>query len=262
MRRILVLLIAVIVCAEVAQAGDVKVEAVTTASPGGEGTTNFAPDVPELFAMFKTKGAQSGDKLRGVWIAEDVGSAAPANSKIDEKTLTMDGDTDDGDLSLSKPTKGWPVGKYRFEIYVNDKLVTTTRFTIEGNKEEESAESTNLADSAEVADSAESTKSADSADSGDSADSADSEEGEYSFTVHNTTNDRITKLLASEDGQNYGTFDVGSAGISPGQTVTLNWDKSTNDSHCKWFIKAVFDDGSETPAKKFDFCEEDLELDF
>lgn len=239
-----------IVCAEVAQAGDVKVEAVTTASPGGEETTNFAPDAPELFAVFKTKGAQSGDKLRGVWIAEDVGSAAPANSKIDEKTLTMDGDTDDGDLSLSKPTKGWSVGKYRLEIYVNDKLVTTTRFTIEGNKEEESAESTKSADSAEAA------------DSGDSADSADSEEGEYSFTVHNTTNDRITKLLASEDGQNYGTFDVGGAGISPGQTVTLNWDKSTNDSHCKWFIKAVFDDGSETPAKKFDFCEEDLELDF
>ena len=247
MRRILVLLIAMIVCAEVAQAGDVKVEAVTTASPGGEGTTNFAPDVPELFAMFKTKGAQSGDKLRGVWIAEDVGSAAPADSKIDEKTVTMDGDTDDGDLSLSKPTTGWPVGKYRLEIYVNDKLVTTTRFTIEGNKEEESVEST---------------KSADSADSGDPADSADSEEGQYSFTVHNTTNDRITKLLASEYGQNYGTFDVGSAGISPGQTVTLNWDKSTDDSHCKWFVKAVFDDGAETPAKKFDFCEEDLELDF
>jgi hypothetical protein len=30
----------------------------------------------------------------------------------------------------------------------------------------------------------------------------------------------------------------------------------------QWFIKAVFDDGSETPAKKFDFCEEGLELDF
>jgi hypothetical protein len=246
MRRILVLLIAMIVCADVAQAGDVEVEAVTTATPGGEETTNLAPDAPKLFAMFKTKGAQNGDKLRRVWIAEDVGSAAPANSKIDEKTLTMDGDTDDGDLSLSKPTKGWPVGKYRLEIYVNDKLVTTTRFTIEGNKEEESAEST---------------KSADSGDSG-SADSADSEEDEYSFTVHNTTNDRITKLLASEDGQNYASFDVGKAGISPGQTVTLNWDKSTNDSRCNWFIKAVFDDGSETPAKKFDFCEEELELDF
>jgi hypothetical protein len=244
MRRILVLLIAMIVCAEVAQAGDVEVEAVTTASPGGEETTNFAPDVPKLFAMFKTKGAQNGDKLRGVWIAEDVGSAAVANSKIDDTELTMDGDSDDGDFSLSQPTKGWGVGKYRLEIYVNDKLVTTTRFMIEGNKEEESADS------------------ADSEDPADSADSADSEEQDYSFTVHNTTNDRITKLLASEDDQNYGTFDVGSTGISPGQTVTLNWDKSTNDSHCKWFIKAVFDDGSETPAKKFDFCEEDLELDF
>jgi hypothetical protein len=30
----------------------------------------------------------------------------------------------------------------------------------------------------------------------------------------------------------------------------------------QWFIKAVFDDKSETPAKKFNFCEEDLELDF
>jgi hypothetical protein len=238
MKRILVLLIAMIVCAEAVRAGDIKVEAVMTASPGGEETTSFAPDTSKVFALFKTKGAQQGDKIRGMWIAEDVGGAAPANSKIDEKALTMDGDTDDGDFSLSKPTKGWPLGKYRFEIYVNDKLVTTARFTIESNKEEESAESTK------------------------SADSADSAEGEYSFTVHNTTNDKITKLLASQDGEKYGTFDVGRAGIGPGQTVSLNWDKSTNNSNCEWFIKAVFDDGSETPAKKFNFCEEDLELDF
>jgi hypothetical protein len=120
MKRILVLLIAMIVCAEAVRAGDVKVEAVMTASPGGEETTSFAPDTSKVFALFKTKGAQQGDKIRGVWIAEDVGGAAPANSKIDEKALTMDGDTDDGDFSLSKPTKGWPAGKYRLEIYLND----------------------------------------------------------------------------------------------------------------------------------------------
>lgn len=232
MKRILVLLIAMIVCAEAVRAGDVKVEAVMTASPGGEETTSFAPDTSKVFALFKTEGAQQGDKIRGVWIAEDVGDGAPANSKIDEKALTMDGDTDDGDFSLSKPTKGWPLGKYRLEIYANDKLVTTTKFTIGSSKEEESAES------------------------------EESSEGGYAFTVHNTTKDRITKLLASEDGEKYGTFDVGRAGIEPGQTVTLNWDKSTNNSNCEWFIKAVFDDGSETPAKKFNFCEEDLELDF
>jgi hypothetical protein len=87
-------------------------------------------------------------------------------------------------------------------------------------------------------------------------------EDEYTFKVHNTTKDTIKKLLASEDGKNYGSFDVGRAGIGPGETMTLKWDKSTNKSSCNWYIKAVFDDGSETEAKKFDFCEEDLELEF
>ena len=86
-------------------------------------------------------------------------------------------------------------------------------------------------------------------------------EDEYTFKVHNTTKDTITKLLASEDGEKYGTFDVGK-GIGPGKTMTLKWDKSTNKSDCDWLIKAVFEDGSETPPKKFDFCEEDLELEF
>ena len=85
---------------------------------------------------------------------------------------------------------------------------------------------------------------------------------DYMFKVHNTTKDTISKLLASEDGKDYGSFDVGKEGIAPGQTISLKWDKKTNESGCKWFIKAVFEDGSETPAKKFDFCEEDLELEF
>ena len=44
--------------------------------------------------------------------------------------------------------------------------------------------------------------------------------------------------------------------------MTLVWDEKTETSGCEWFIKAVFSDGSEAPAKKFDFCEDDLELEF
>jgi hypothetical protein len=88
------------------------------------------------------------------------------------------------------------------------------------------------------------------------------DDDEYSFKVHNTTEDKISKLLASEDGKEYGSFDVGKEGIPAGKTITLKWDKSTNDKGCKWYIKAVFADGTESPAKKFDFCEEDLELEF
>jgi len=84
---------------------------------------------------------------------------------------------------------------------------------------------------------------------------------EYSFKVHNTTKETIKKLLASEDGQKFGSFDVGS-GIKPGEKVTLVWDKSTNDGACEHFFKAVYADGEESEAVKFDFCEDDLELEF
>ena len=87
------------------------------------------------------------------------------------------------------------------------------------------------------------------------------DEPEYSFTVHNTTKDKITRLLASEDGKEWGNFDIGS-GIKPDETITLKWDKKTNDSDCKWWFKAVFSDGNESEAKQFDFCEDDLELEF
>ena len=84
---------------------------------------------------------------------------------------------------------------------------------------------------------------------------------QYSFKVHNTTDETITKLLASEDGKSFGNFDLGKGGIPAGKTVTLNWDKKTNESGCNWYFKAMFG-SEESEAKKFNFCEEDLELEF
>lgn len=140
MNRIVALLIASVIPVSLARAADVNVEVYTTSSPGGEEETSFAPDTPKLFAMFETKGIKDGDKVRGVLIAEDVGDAAPANTKVLEKTLALDEDTDDGDFNFSKPTKGWPVGKYRVEVYVNDELAATTKFSIETSKSEKGAE--------------------------------------------------------------------------------------------------------------------------
>src|SRR5260370_9408771 len=130
MKRIFALPIGVMSCAAFAHAGEVTVEATMMTSPEGKETTTFAADAPKLYATFKTKGAKDGDKIRGVWIANDVGAAAPPKTKIDEKTLNAEGDTEDGVFSLSKPTNGWPVGKYHVEIYVNDELATKLKFTI------------------------------------------------------------------------------------------------------------------------------------
>jgi len=97
-------------------------------------------DVPKLYAFFRTHGSEKGDKLRGVWIAEDVGDAAPKQTKIDEATLTADQDDFYGAFSLTKPTKGWPVGKYRVDIYAGDEVAISVKFTIKNGKTEKESE--------------------------------------------------------------------------------------------------------------------------
>jgi hypothetical protein len=130
MKRTFTLLFSALICAAVARAGDVKIKAVMSTGPEGEPTTTFATDTSNIFAFFKTKGGKDGDKVRGVLIAEDVGDVAPANTKVFETSVTLDGDTDDGAFNFSMPTKGWPAGKYRVEIYAGDELATTVKFTI------------------------------------------------------------------------------------------------------------------------------------
>lgn len=84
---------------------------------------------------------------------------------------------------------------------------------------------------------------------------------EYSFKVTNNTDVAIKKLLVAEAGKKYGYFDIGK-GIPPGKTVTLVWDKSTNNENCIQYFKAVYADGTESEPAKFDFCEDELELVF
>ena len=86
-------------------------------------------------------------------------------------------------------------------------------------------------------------------------------EDEHSFKVHNKTEVKITGILVSQDGKEYGKFDIGE-GIGAGKTVNLVWDKSTDSESCKQFVKAVYADESESEPAKFDFCEADLVIEF
>jgi hypothetical protein len=93
--------------------------------------TVFASVTPKLFAYFRTTGTQDGDELRGVWIAVDTGGAAPPEFKIDDSTLTADKDDFFGAFSLTKPNNGWPVGKYRVDMFLNGKLATSAQFSVQ-----------------------------------------------------------------------------------------------------------------------------------
>ncbi|WP_395792975.1 hypothetical protein [Aquimonas sp.] len=84
---------------------------------------------------------------------------------------------------------------------------------------------------------------------------------EYAFQIENNTDSKIDAIVVSEDGENWGAFDIG-AGIAAGATADLTWDSSTDESGCTWYFMASFADGSESDVVEFDFCEEELVIQF
>lgn len=90
---------------------------------------------------------------------------------------------------------------------------------------------------------------------------SNAQDSEFSFRVTNNTKYTIKKLLVAEPGGKWKYFDIGS-GIAPRKTVTLVWDESTNNEECVQWFKAVYSDGVETEAAKFNFCEDELDLVF
>jgi hypothetical protein len=142
MKRLLSIVVFTLICASQLPAADATVEAVMAKDQDSEPTDTFAVDVPKLFAFFKTKGSKKGDKFRAVWIAEEVGDAADPETTIGEDSLAADQDDAYGAFSLSKPTNGWPIGKYRVEIYLGDSndAAASVKFTINQSGESEGAE--------------------------------------------------------------------------------------------------------------------------
>ncbi len=77
---------------------------------------------------------------------------------------------------------------------------------------------------------------------------------QWYFWVQNSSSAKIQKLLVSQNGRQWGYFDIGS-GIAAGDTVKLIWDESTNNQDCSQWIKAKFSDGAESKPAKINFCQ-------
>jgi hypothetical protein len=76
---------------------------------------------------------------------------------------------------------------------------------------------------------------------------------QWYFYVQNAAGSAMKQILVSEDGSSWGYFNIGS-GIAAGSQEKLIWDSSTNSQGCTQWIKAVFDDGSESKPSQIDFC--------
>lgn len=112
---------------ERAQCGLVTGADATTLTP----TSEFTLATPAIHCVaVVTKGA-AGSTLESRWIAEDVGSAAPANTLIAKYPVTFaEGSVGPALFSLSRPDNGWPEGIYRIEFWLANEQIGTVPFRI------------------------------------------------------------------------------------------------------------------------------------
>lgn len=99
-------------------------------SDDGDAISTFAPNAPEIFLHAGMVDIARGSKVSADWIAEDTGGAAPANFKIDSATLDTGMLTNVVTFSVSKPNAGWPVGKYRVDLFIDGKTAGAAHFKV------------------------------------------------------------------------------------------------------------------------------------
>jgi len=94
-------------------------------------TETFAPESPEIHVLARLENAKAGTEVRGVWIAVDAVSTP--NYEIDSSEAELRKEMQDAaHFSMTRPQKGWPVGNYRFDLYLDGKMAGSLRFSVKG----------------------------------------------------------------------------------------------------------------------------------
>lgn len=92
-------------------------------------TETFTPDSPEIHVLARLENVRAGIKLRGVWISLDAVSTP--NDEIDSSEFDLHKDAGDvAHFTLTRPQKGWPIGNYRFDLYLEGRVAGNLPFSV------------------------------------------------------------------------------------------------------------------------------------
>jgi hypothetical protein len=115
--------------------GEMTVKEVTLAKGFQDGkavnpTTTFSPQDNPLHSVVTMENVKDGTQLKGVWTAIDAGGEQ--NFEIGSKaiTATFAYQSYTAHFTIDLP-QAWPVGKYKFELFINDKLEKSVNFTVQ-----------------------------------------------------------------------------------------------------------------------------------
>jgi hypothetical protein len=88
-----------------------------------DSTDRFRPN-DTIYASVTTDGSAPSATLRAKWTFED-------GQTVDESTRTIaPNNRDRTEFHISKPN-GWPAGKYKLEVFLNDQSVETKTFEVQ-----------------------------------------------------------------------------------------------------------------------------------
>ncbi|MCX6064347.1 MAG: hypothetical protein NT121_01115 [Chloroflexi bacterium] len=98
---------------------------LTADGPGGTETTTFTPDQASFYCIVALANAPDDTKVKAVWYTvDDVGTATQI---VDSEIVGSA-----SPITFKATNDGlWPVGKYKVEVYMNDKLDRTLEFTVQ-----------------------------------------------------------------------------------------------------------------------------------
>ena len=113
----------------VEQATLVSAHSLHADTPGGKATTPFPASATKLVFEWKLGPGASGEPIEIRWIAADTGGVAPKDHIISSSKSEL-GKTE-GAFTLSKPTAGFPPGKYHVELWQGGKMIYTEDFSIQ-----------------------------------------------------------------------------------------------------------------------------------
>jgi hypothetical protein len=118
------LVLSALACEFSATTANIKDAYLVTDESSGTKTTTYTQDQPFVFVV-ELANAPDDTKVKAVWYAYDESGTA---TQFVEKEMVTGGSP----ITFSATNNGpWPVGKYKVELYLNDKLNKTVEFSVE-----------------------------------------------------------------------------------------------------------------------------------
>lgn len=124
---IVMLAVAALACGGTISTANIKSAALSAYESGSPETTVFRQDDFTVYCIVQLANAPSDTVVKAVWTAVDVEDIDP-NTLIDESSLT----SSDAELTFDLTNNQlWPVGRYKVDLYLNDKLDRTLEYRVQ-----------------------------------------------------------------------------------------------------------------------------------